>query len=334
MHEAKQRSEQHLIDAEGERVLRSLLPRHWVLREYRPDYGLDFALETFRPPEQSKKFATYETLGEHLFIQLKSVASAAALPLQLYGRGNVEKQPERLHKDDPAGVLDTIRFSLETSELVTVERMGVGVPVLLVIADISISKCFFVCLNDYIDKILIPRHGDYTGKASRTIHVPVLNEVSDPAVGKTALSWYAKRPKLYAAFQRFVFQEAELRYAWGTSEALSMTRYFASRIASYDFWTDTEMWGLIGYYGAALKRFISDGHPGLMRIDSQAVLAMTNGNAEAAQQIANELQKQEVLELWRLLSVLPRNYEDVCREWFLPTALGYASSYPSSAPVA
>jgi hypothetical protein len=44
----KQRSEQHLIDQEGERLLRSKLPSHWVLREYRPDYGLDFALEIFK----------------------------------------------------------------------------------------------------------------------------------------------------------------------------------------------------------------------------------------------------------------------------------------------
>lgn len=33
----KKRSEQHLIDQDGERLLRSKLPRHWVLREYRPD---------------------------------------------------------------------------------------------------------------------------------------------------------------------------------------------------------------------------------------------------------------------------------------------------------
>jgi hypothetical protein len=72
MGESKQRSEQHLIDADGERLLRRLLPRHWVLREYRPDYGLDFALEIFRQPNGSvARHATYETLGEHIFIQLK-----------------------------------------------------------------------------------------------------------------------------------------------------------------------------------------------------------------------------------------------------------------------
>ncbi len=331
MTEAKKRSEQHLIDADGERLLRSLLPRHWVLREYRPDYGLDFALEIFRQPTTSTtKHATYETLGEHLFIQLKSMASTSSLPLQLYGRGNVEKQPETLQMSDPVGTLDTIRFSIETSELVTIERMGVGVPVLLVLADTSTSKCYFVCLNDYIDKILIPRHGNYSNKASRTIHVPILNEIRNTVVGESALRWYAKRPKLYAAFQRFIFQAAELDYARNSAEGATMARYFASRIEDYDFWHDTEMWGLIEHYGEALSRFIATGKPDLMKIDSAAILRMTNGDADEAQRLEKHFQSQDVRELWRMLSVLPRNYEDVCREWFIPTALGFVSSYPTS----
>lgn len=324
---AKKRSEQHLIDAEGERLLRSLLPRHWVLREYRPDYGLDFSLETFKSAETSDGFSTYETLGEHIFIQLKSVASAKSFPLQLYGRGNVEKQAECLNKKDPIALLNTIRFSLDTAELATVERMGVGVPVLLIIADIATSQCYFVCLNDYIDKILIPKHGDYTSKASRTIHVPTLNQVGNSIIGQTALSWYAKRPKLYAAFQRFIFQETELRYAWGRSDALPMARYFASRLASYDFWDDTETWGLLSHYGNALHRFITDGYPGLMKYNDQIFLDMANGDSGEALHIKEQFRLQEVLELWRCLSVLPRNYEEVCREWFLPTGLSYLTSY-------
>lgn len=151
---------------------------------------------------------------------------------------------------------------------------------------------------------------------------------------ETALRWYAKRPKLYAAFQRFVFQAAELNYAWDTPEAMPMARYFASRIESYDFWNDTEMWGLIEYYGAAVKRFLANGQPELMKIDLAEILRMTKGDKDAACHFEAQLRNQEILELWRLLSVLPRNYEDVCREWFLPTALGYASSYPTTATAA
>lgn len=331
MNEAKQRSEQHLIDADGERLLRARLPRHWVLREYRPDYGLDFALETFRhPTADGKQHATYETLGEHVFIQLKSVASATALPLKLYARNNVEKQREVLQKGELLGEMDTIRFSLETPELITVERMGVAVPVLLVIADVQNARCYFVCLNDYVDKILIPKHDDYKAKGSRTIHVPTRNEVGDPVVGLTALRWYAKRAKLYSAFQRFVFQASELGHAWGTPDALRMAQYFASRIAGYDFWDDTEMWGLIKYYGDAIKRFLATGDPGLMKYAAATLQVAAACDSERAREIEKDMRQQEVLQLWRLLAALPRVYEDVLREWFLPTGLGCMSSYPSS----
>jgi hypothetical protein len=297
---SKQRSEQHLIDAAGEQLLRSCLPPHWVLRTYRPDYGLDFSLEVFQkstdPPGKS---ATYETLGEHLFIQLKSSESVTRGPLKLFGRGNVEKAREHLNKDDLVGEIDTLRISIESSELKTVERMGTAIPVLLVIADLAAQKCYFVCLNDYIDKILIPRYEDYTAADHRTIHVPVANDISDPVVGLVALRWYAKRAKLYAAFQRFTYQAVELQYARMQPDFIPLARYFASRIANYDFWHDAE-----------------------------SILRLADGRLDEVQQIRDQLKLDEVLELWRLLSVLSRNYEDVCREWFLPTALGYAASYP------
>jgi hypothetical protein len=145
---AKQRTEEHLIDADGERLLRASLPRHWVLREYRPDYGLDFALEVFKvPTEECRDHNRYETLGEHLFVQLKSSTSVRRGSLKLYGRHNVEKSREVLDSDDLVGETETIRFSLETTELVTIQRMGAAIPVLLVIADVTANRCFFVCLN-------------------------------------------------------------------------------------------------------------------------------------------------------------------------------------------
>ena len=45
----------------------------WKLRPYRPDYGLDFALEVFEDfPPDANRFSTEPDLGEHIFIQLKS----------------------------------------------------------------------------------------------------------------------------------------------------------------------------------------------------------------------------------------------------------------------
>jgi hypothetical protein len=102
------------------------------LREYRPDYGLDFTIEVFKTGDRP---SMYETLGEHLFVQLKSVAVPEPKPLAVFARGNVEKGPETLDRTDKVADIETYRFQLETPDLTTVERMGIAVPVLLIIAD-------------------------------------------------------------------------------------------------------------------------------------------------------------------------------------------------------
>jgi len=319
MARAKQRSEQHLIDQQGEQLLRSKLPKHWVIREYRPDYGLDFTIEVFKSTKNSlTDLAAYETLGEHFFIQLKSIAAPDVKKLAIFGRGNVEKGHEKLDRTDKVADIETYRFQLETSELVTVERMGIAVPVLLVIADLAAQRCSFVCLNDYIDKILIPRHEDYRAKQSRTINVPIYNEIGTD-YGLVALRWYAKRPKLLAAFQRFTYQYSELQ--WAEHEGWrSLAEVFARKIANYDFWNDTEICYPIKSNAVRLQHFIKTGQPGFFK--EPTIVQEGFDELEAR----DHFRKLDVFELWRQLSLLPKLYEDGWREWFLPTALGYYSS--------
>lgn len=319
----EKRSEQHLVDQDGIHLLRSKLPRHWLLREYRPDYGLDFTIETFKASnasEASATRATYETLGEHVFVQLKSVTEPEFHSLQIFGRGNVEKAPEKLNLADKVAEIDTYRLQLEMSELITIERMGIGVPVLLVIADLARQRCSFVCLNDYIDKILVPRHTDYRTAASRTIHVPLWTEIGSEA-GMAGLRWYAKRTKLLAAFQRFTYQYSELQWR-DNGDWRPLARYFGERIVRYDFWDDTEMCRLISYYGERLRQFLETGQPGCHKVDGKVPEAFDTG------EFREHMRKLDVFELWRGLSLLPKTYEDVWREWFLPTGLGQLSSAP------
>jgi hypothetical protein len=322
----KQRTEEHLIDADGKRLLESLLPRNWVIREYRPDYGLDFSVEIFGQRDPSDPAKGHETLGEHLFLQLKSTAQPTKGLLQLHARKNVEKGPEFLETNSPVGEIETVRCQLETSELITVERMGVGVPVLLVIADLPSKDCFFVCLNDYIDKILIPRHGNYADKNTRVIHVPTHNRLSSDSCGTEVLRWYSKRAKLYAAFQRFHYQHIELEHEREGPDFMKLAAYFAIRIAAYDFWGDTAMWPLIGRCGSALRRFVATGAPGLHLPENSAIDKLTQDSDER-KDLLDWLHLVDVSELWRQLTVLSRVYEDLCREWFLPTAVGYLSSF-------
>ncbi|MEP2988470.1 MAG: DUF4365 domain-containing protein [Parasphingorhabdus sp.] len=318
MVDAKKQSIQHQIDAEGELLLRSKLPKSWKLREYKPDYGLDFALEVFEDfPVDASPYATSQTLGEHMFIQLKSTSAPKAATLNIYGRKNVEKSHEKLDRKSFEGQMQTYRFGLETPELVTVDRMGIAVPVLLVVADLHNSRCSFVCLNDYIDKILIPRFDDFRTAKSRTIHVPLENEIGTET-GNAGLSWYAKRAKLVAAFQRFVFQDNELQYANGIDEIRTLADHFASRIAQYDFWTNTPMWPIIGNMSDALQRYISSGQPNILNTRTpEGVEADYDG----------WLIEQDILTLWKQLASLPGMYEDICREFLLPTGLGLNSSY-------
>ena len=234
-------------------------------------------------------------------MQLKSIAAPEVKPLTIFGRGNVKKGPETLDRTEKVTDIETYRFQLETSELITVERMGIGVPVLLIIADLTAQRCSFVCLNDYIDKILIPRHLDYRSKDSRTIHVPVRNEIrTEP--GLVALRWYAKRPKLLAAFQRFTYQYSELQWA-GNDDWRGLANIFASKIASYDFWDDTEMCVPIAYNSAGLKRFMETGEPGYFKEPHE----IPEGFDEA--EMKAHMNKLDVFELWRLLALLPKTYE-------------------------
>jgi hypothetical protein len=67
----KQRTAQHLIDHEGTQLFRSKLPKHWILREYRPDYGLDLTVEVFKAQDGGGERSTnYETLREHLIARI------------------------------------------------------------------------------------------------------------------------------------------------------------------------------------------------------------------------------------------------------------------------
>ena len=154
------------------------------------------------------------------------------------------------------------------------------------------------------------------------------NELGTTEVGEVALRWYAKRPKLYAAFTKFVYQEAELRYLQSATELEERAKYFARLIAAYDFWTELDMCKIIGQYGAAVRGYLETGHTGLMSISSDEDLARrVGGDLQRLQELREDMRRRELLQLWHGLSVLPRNCEEIWREWFLPTGLGYLGSY-------
>lgn len=334
MGRSKTMSPQHVIDEEAQQLLRAVLPSHWRLRSYQPDYGLDFTLELFQPAPAAEGApqGAFEALGEHLFIQLKGARQVNRANHRVFARMNAERFRYEENPNNLVSEIETLPISIEPSELLTVQRMGAGLPVLLVRADLDQKKCYFVCLSDYIDKILLPRHGKDALSHSRTIHIPALNDIADSTIGHTAVRWYGKRPKLYAAFQKFIYQQAEL--AWcgeNEEEHRRLAKHCAGILLGYDFWDSTPMWEILAYYSAMLRRFVKTGSPGLTQVDQGEVDRYVQDDPERKRTVLSWMASQEINRLWYGLTVLPRNYEEVCREWYLPTGLGLHASYPPGA---
>jgi Domain of unknown function (DUF4365) len=336
----KRRSRQQVMEDRSMRIVRDLLPSQWVVRDYRPDYGIDLLVELFEFVDAARDVAA--TLGETLFVQVKSVEVAKGGSLRVYRRRNVALGP--LREDRATSVtMDVVRVRLETSALATVQAMGAAIPVLLFLVELSTGRLYFVCLNDFVDKVILPRDSGYAAKRTVVIHIPARNRVVPGAPSTVRpLELYAKRAKLYAAFQVFAYQAHELAYACeravcdtpapdAVRSVVEIARHFVSVVLSYDFWTMVPEWAPIGFSHRELLVLrdllqVEDVHqdhdalrayllsePSMCR-DEQWVRAMSldDIHMEVVLQVAR---------VWQRLTTLARTYEELGREWFLPTEL-------------
>lgn len=329
------------------RIVRDLLPDHWVIRDYRPDYGIDLAIELFdfltQEPDQAA------TLGETVFVQVKSTEAVEVRRLRVYARRNVEKGC--LEEDPGRSIeIEVAALQLATSELLTVQAIGSAIPVLLFLVELSTRRIYFLCLNDHVEKVILPEDPDYHERQTRVIHIPLGNCISaDRSHSHRSVSTYAKRPKLYAAFAKFTYQAHELelavaryRVAAGVEvqreaarAVMDLVRHFLVVILRYDFWSRIPEWTPIPWAYAeltVLQQFISrpdadhdlDGlreyllnQPGVRRDE-----AFVQSWDLASTQLEFYL---EVLRIWGRLANLARIYEELVREWFLPTYLSVTS---------
>lgn len=337
----KRRVYQHIMEARSFEIIRRMLPEQWIVREYRPDYGIDLTVELFEYLDEGRTQAA--TLGETLFVQVKAKKTIEARDLRVYPRRNVEVGPlqeDRSHSRE----IKVASLQLETSELLMVQAMGPAVPMLLLLVDISTEQVRFLCLSDFVEKVLLPSDPDFAKKASKVVHVPLRNTLSAPNPDSLAiLEFYAKRPKLYAAFQKFRYQQHELRIHFeryqGVSSAerkeaegrefLGLARHFLEMDLRFDFWTRSSAWNAIRFSHAELeylRRFL--GEPGaehdpdrlrrflleqpFQRRDHHYYSTLTPEGAE-------EHVFSEIAFIWDRLENLSGIYEEMVREWFLPT---------------
>ena len=293
------------MEDESEKVLRNALPREWVIRRYKPDYGIDFAVEVFKYADEKRTIA--ETLGENFFVQLKSVATTEINTLRAYARRNVVKGTLALDKSKFLDI-DVIKYPIDSEDLFTIETMGNGMPVVLILVTLDSNRLFFICLNDLIDKVVVPDDPDYGDKGKKTIYVPVKNEITSNPISLTALRFYAKRAKFYSSFVLFEYQRNELAYAsgWPEPEIAQLILHFIRVLDRLDIWDDCEMWGIVRDYRGQLDRWQE-------LLSKQGPTSFVLGDA---------------MRLWTGLVALAHNYEELCREWFLPTNLAQFLSYP------
>ena len=332
-----------MMEDKSLQIIRDILPDEWVIRDYKPDYGIDIAVELFEHIEGSESIT--ETLGEWFFAQVKSVATTHVQKLKAYARYNVEKEQLKENKDDYIEI-EVIPFQLDTDELMTVQSIGSGVPVLLLLVTLDTENLYFVCLNDIIDKYILPQDPCFTEKESKVIHVPVQNRVSKEQASLVPIRFISKRAKLYSAFSKFHYQEHEVGYLLdqlsnipaeeiNRAPALDMLRHFLKIIIRYDFWETTEMWMPIQqvYQKAQGIRSILDIISKTNTLPQDILLPKNLPLSESEwdkEELTAFMLKSEIQSTWHMLKNLNNMYEEICREWFLPTFMAQLSSYPST----
>lgn len=317
----KQRVLQHLMEEESFEIIKSQIPKHWVIREFnRPDYGIDLVIELFELVDDN----IAETLGEFIYVQVKSVKELQLKPEIIYEVGNVAKGVWTENRKSHTK-LEVVKYPFDTTSIFTIQSLGGSVPVLLFVVDIKKKETYFVCVNDYIDKIILPQNQKYTEQGSLTFNIPAFNKLSNVDIANNALKFYGKRAKLLAAFSKFSFQKNEIKYIFGykdypvwtyrdeiekekqykPNEIKRQLLYFISQIEDLDIWQHNE-WQVLPQ----------------TKMDLDTVKSLLEKD-----QADLKIVKEKVIVLWHQLTNLGTMYEDICREWFLPKIISLMTSY-------
>jgi uncharacterized protein DUF4365 len=311
----KRRSINQINEEVSLKIFSDSIPDTWVIHEYGPDYGIDCVVELFDYVDEKKNIA--ETLGEIFYVQLKSSVNINYSNKKVYPRGNVEKGTLAEDKSEFYEI-NVATFQLETSELLTVQAMGPAIPVLLVLVDINTKRSFYVCLNDYIDKIIIPSDQLFSEKKSKVIHIPLKNEISLKKESLMGLRAYGKRSKMYGAFTKFSYQKKEIERILGLAgfnqsmsfeQARNMLKIFTLTALNQDIWCSHEFWKPILASHEELKEINSAIDRGIHTEKEQAFIHHCH-------------------QVWYRLDNLSNMYEELVREWFMPSFLAQLTSYP------
>ena len=170
------------------------------------------------------------------------------------------------------------------------------------------------------------------------------------------LKFIAKRPKLYSAFSKFTYQQHELgwlsdelsvalRQSYSNQSSVNTIAHFLENIKKFDFWKTTEMWPIIPIvYREVLEvekllcRYKNSSNASddnyVKQLPELLSLSKTIPISDKDQDLIGHFLFIRIQTTWDRLKVLNNNYEEFCREWFLPTYLGDIASGYNSVPSA
>lgn len=319
MEKGKKRTKAHIIGEQGVEILKSHLPVEWVVREYNPDYGIDLSIELFERDSMITK-------GAHLFFQVKSTDNINRTTLKIPNRSNVEKPPKPVENN--IFEIEVIKYTLDTDFLATVERMGSGIPVMLAVVDINTQEVYYLCLSDYIEKILI-HENDYRNQNNKTVYIPIQNTLNER--GLEVIEWYAKRPRFYALFNKIHYQQHELEYVT-QYEISDYIDHFIRIISRFDVWDEPICIPYMKNVKADIDYYLEHG---ITELEEQMVKEMeqrgenvdsktweaTYCDENSAVSFREAQRVQGLHRLWNDLSALGDEFEDMFKEFFLPTPI-------------
>jgi hypothetical protein len=310
------------METDSEALVKSLLPRQWVTRKFSPDYGIDLIIEVFEYVDKEKEVC--ETLGEFLFVQLKSVKKVKIAKEKVYAVYNVAKVGTWIEDPKESIEIEVIKFVIDCDTLKSVKTTGNSICNLLFLADLDTSKVYFICLNDLIEKLIIPKSPSSFDKKNITISIPVKNVLNDKRIALPALNFYSKRAKLLSAFSTFSYQRNELinffqvkdapissyrdelqrKITINEKGAVDLITHFIASIEDFDIWRGTNIWPpILEEYNRMLK------------------LKNYLRHATDVKALDINYTRNEALMIWHRLNNLNNMYQEICREWFLPKYL-------------
>lgn len=237
--------------------------------------------------------------------------------------GKIKPFGENLDGNATKADIDVLKFSIDVSLLKLAERMGSGIPVLLIVVDLVMQQAYQVCLNDYIRYVLPEQNPKFREQKNVTVYIPTENKISNQM-----FMWYGKRAKMYALFQEIHAVPDDCIYAEG-KELIKKIQQLLYRIQNHDAWNARTCFGFMDFQYNLLtemcdhnlitresKKFVQLASKDSVNWEKSTLYVGMEEVPTVGYALAQELSCKRFLEL---ASAMSSYYEGVLRHVWLPT---------------